>query len=113
MNDEAATAAGWSGNVIPAFDRADRMRKALQVAGISQTQIATELDVTRATVNRWLNGRTKPTRAALIAWALATGVHTTWLITGEADMRSAQDAAILSLPVPPHHPSSRRGPTPT
>lgn len=59
------------------------MARALEVAGLSREDIASELDVHRNTISNYLNGKTTPTRAVLIAWHLRTGVPLEWLQTGE------------------------------
>lgn len=66
----------------PAFELRHRMALALEVAGITRDDIATELDVHRNTISNYLSGRTAPTRAVLIAWHLRTGVPLAWLESG-------------------------------
>jgi transcriptional regulator with XRE-family HTH domain len=69
--------------VVPEFDRADRMRKALRVSGISVQEIADYLGVARNTVSTWINGRIDPSTQTVRLWALRTGVPYEWLQTGE------------------------------
>ena len=69
---------------VPQFDESDRLRKALQVAGMTQEDMSDYLGVSRGTVRNWLNGHTTIKRAARIAWALRTGVPVVWLETGTA-----------------------------
>lgn len=64
---------------IPEFDLADYMTKALRLSGLSVSEMAEQLGVTRETVGRWINGRGEPKRGALIAWAAITGVDLAWL----------------------------------
>lgn len=71
-----------SAGVVPEFDRADRMRKALRVAGISVQEIAEYLGVARNTVSTWINGRIDPSTQTMRLWALRTGVPYEWLLTG-------------------------------
>lgn len=71
--------AGW----VPAFELRHRLALALEVAGLSREDIASELDVHRNTISNYLNGKTAPTRAVLIAWSLRTGVPLQWLASGE------------------------------
>ena len=67
---------------VPEFQTYDRMRKAIEVADVPIVTMADELGVSRETISRWLNGRTKPSRATLRVWALRTGVPFEWLETG-------------------------------
>jgi transcriptional regulator with XRE-family HTH domain len=66
--------------VVPVYDRADAMRKALREAGIGVSEMAEYLDVTRGTVSSWLNGRINPSTQTLRLWALRTGVPFDWLV---------------------------------
>lgn len=72
------------GGGTPHFEVRHRMARALEVAGLSREDIATELDVHRNTISNYLNGKTAPTRAVLIAWHMRTGVPLRWLETGES-----------------------------
>jgi transcriptional regulator with XRE-family HTH domain len=65
--------------VVPEWDLADRMRKALRQGGVSSMAMADHLGVTRQTVSTWLNGRHRPSTAALRVWASLTGVDFAWL----------------------------------
>ena len=53
------------------FDRGDDMifseavKKVREIKGYSQEQLARELNVSFATINRWENGKTEPSRLAL------------------------------------------------
>lgn len=64
------------------FGLGDRLSKSLHVAGISTTEMAHELEMSRATISNYLNGHTKPKRLYLKMWALKTGVPLEWLETG-------------------------------
>ena len=72
------------GGVVPEFDKADRLRRALRHAGFEGAEMAKILGVTPRTVSNYLTGRHEPSRATVVAWALATGVDLTWLETGQA-----------------------------
>ena len=61
------------------FELPDYMRRSLDHSGLGVAEIAARLDVSRATVGRWINGHTKPTTAVLMAWAQLTGVDYEWL----------------------------------
>jgi len=63
-------------------DLADRLAKALLVAGISVADMAAYLEVHRNSVGAWLNRRTQPRPANLRLWAIRTGVPYEWLRYG-------------------------------
>ncbi|PPF21116.1 XRE family transcriptional regulator [Rathayibacter sp. AY1A7] len=66
------------------FDKADRMRKALRVADVSNAEMAEYLGMSTASVGAWINGRKAPKRMTLRLWAIRTGVPLEWLETGNA-----------------------------
>ena len=72
-------------NDVPQWDLADRLRKALRVAGVSVQDMAEELGIHRNTVSGYLNGQHAPSRAVLIVWAMRTGVPVEWLVHGGPD----------------------------
>ena len=96
---EAVSAPTTTSVVVPEFDRADRMRKALRVAGISVQDIAEYLGVARNTVSTWINGRIDPSIQTVRLWALRTGVPYEWLQTGEPPATEAlgSDAGLPRL----------------
>lgn len=72
---EAINVAG----IVPTWTLPDRMRKAREVAGMSQTQLATVTGISRRSISAYESGDSKPRRPQLITWALATGVRLDWL----------------------------------
>lgn len=70
------------GAVIPEWDLADRLAKALRIAGLTASGMADYLEVHRNTVSAWINGRTPPSAQTVRLWALRTGVPHEWLRTG-------------------------------
>lgn len=68
--------------VVPEFDTADRMRKALRTSGVGVQDMADYLGVARNTVSTWINGRIQPSTQTLRLWALRTGVPYEWLQHG-------------------------------
>lgn len=75
---------------VPEWDLADRLGKALRVAGMSVAEMAIYLGVHRNTVSAWLHGRTPISGPAVRAWAIRTNVDYDWLNTG------------AEPPAPPH-----------
>jgi len=71
--------------VIPQFTRGDRLRKARNLTGLSTRDFAERIGVSQKTVTDAENDHRPQIRKILLnAWALATGVPTTWLETGQA-----------------------------
>lgn len=65
------------------FTRGDRLRKARERRGLSQTDFAEELGVARRTIVNYETESTAPKPLVLKMWAMATGVSSKWLETGE------------------------------
>ncbi len=85
------TTAAQHETFVPEWDLADRLRKALRSSDVSVAQMAQALEVSRQTVGNWMAGRARPTRATVVAWALATGVDLHWLETGQAPDQPTPD----------------------
>lgn len=66
----------------PSFGLQHRLVLARDVAGMDQTAIGVALGISRQTVSNYERGMTKPKKAIVSAWALATGVDAEWLLTG-------------------------------
>lgn len=64
------------------WDMADRMRKAREVAGLSQTDMAARLSIARSSVVNYERRHTTPLPAIRKAWADACGVSDDWIRTG-------------------------------
>ncbi len=67
----------------PQWDVADRLQKALRLAGMSAPEMARFLSVHRNTMNNWLNGKTAPNHRTLLLWSMKTGVPLPWLEGGD------------------------------
>lgn len=65
------------------FGLSDRLAKAMSVAGMSNSEMADALDVSRNTITNYTSGRTKPSRLQIREWAVRTGAPLEWLETGE------------------------------
>ena len=72
--------------LIPQFTLGDRLQVALDRAGVTVTEMALRLGVSRQTVGNYIAGRTNPKRAVIEVWADFTGVYAEWLLTGRDDM---------------------------
>jgi HTH-type transcriptional regulator, cell division transcriptional repressor len=64
-------------------DFVDRLRAALDDAGITQSRLAQELDVRPATVSDWLTRKSIPGGEAMMRLPAILHVDGHWLLTGE------------------------------
>jgi DNA-binding transcriptional regulator YiaG len=71
-----------TGVMVPEWDLADRMRKALRISGTGVQEMADYLGVARNTVSTWINGRIDPSTQTLRLWAMRCGVPYEWLLEG-------------------------------
>jgi transcriptional regulator with XRE-family HTH domain len=69
--------------LVPQFDLADRMRKALRTAGIGVQEMADYLGVARNTVSTWINGKIHPSTQTIRLWAIRCEVSYEWLRWGD------------------------------
>jgi transcriptional regulator with XRE-family HTH domain len=68
---------------IPQFDIADRLRKAREVSGYSQEELAETMGIARSTVSNYEAGvTTHHRRIVMQTWAWATSVPVEWLMYG-------------------------------
>jgi transcriptional regulator with XRE-family HTH domain len=68
---------------VPAWDTADRMRKALRESGVSVSEMATYLNVSTKSAGNWINGRIEPDARTMRLWALRCGVSLEWICHGD------------------------------
>lgn len=66
-------------DLLPSWDTADRMRKALRHSDVGVGEMADYLGVAPNTVSTWINGRIRPSKQTLRLWALRCGVPLEWL----------------------------------
>ena len=69
----------------------DRLKRAIAVSGLSRTEIADELNVTRQAIGNWLQEGTMH-RSRIVPFCDLCRVDVRWLLTGEGD------AALKVLP---------------
>jgi transcriptional regulator with XRE-family HTH domain len=81
----------------PTWDLTDRMRKAMQHAGLDARQMADYLGVSRNSVHNWLSGRIEPSTQTLRLWAMRTGVNYDWLRDGKPQV----EGGIIAVYCPP------------
>ena len=71
---------------VPEWTLGDRLDKAQRVSGLTDAELMEALGVGhRNTLGNWKSGRSKPSRANVLVWAMATGVDFDWLWTGLQD----------------------------
>lgn len=87
--------------LVPEFTLHDRLVKARKIAGHSPDSLAEVLGVSESTVKRIERAPEKYPARDLMAWALATGVSASWLLTGHADtdpsIREYRDQLVFDL----------------
>ena len=64
---------------VPAFTIGDYLRKAREHAGLEQTELASEIGISRGTVTNYERGHVTPRKAVVMAWAMRTGVPVEWI----------------------------------
>lgn len=92
---------------IPRFTVHDRLRKAREVAGLDQAQLAERIGMSRNSVSNYEAGHTRTGNLKPIylkGWALACGVDLDWLRFGDGSDRSVTPGyggAILAYKATP------------
>lgn len=69
--------------VIPQIGLADRLLIARRHAALNQGQLARLIGISPRSVYAAEDGRTRPRRPVLLAWAMATGVSLEWICEGD------------------------------
>ncbi len=86
-----------SSRIVPTFTIADRLRKAREIAGYDQEEMAAASGISRGTITNAETGRSAPHRSTLALWSAATGVSLAWLETGEAPSDESDEASAVRL----------------
>lgn len=68
-----------SEGVIPSINLGKRLEIAREHAGMRQGDLANVLGIQRTAISKYEQEKQRPTRAIVMAWALATGVRFDWL----------------------------------
>src|ERR1700751_1415561 len=87
------TSAYESGSVPPIEVR-HRLRIAREHAGLDQEQLAELIGVSRKTINSTENGRVKPRRITLRAWAFHCDVPLSWIEEGRTASPPGEGPAV-------------------
>ena len=80
--------------MIPEFTINDRLRKAREIAGLEQSELADRMGVSRGTVGNNESGKVSVRPITIKAWALATGVDAHWLETGNPQISPDDGAGV-------------------
>jgi transcriptional regulator with XRE-family HTH domain len=70
---------------IPQWTQPDRLRKARELAGYSQAALADATGISRASIQNYESGKSRPSRPVLLSWALACGISHAWLCHDDYD----------------------------
>lgn len=85
--------------MVPEFTIHDRLRKAREIAGLEQAELAERMGVSRGTIGNNEAGKVNVRPITIKAWALATGVDVRWLETGRATI-SPDDGGSVTVSYP-------------
>jgi transcriptional regulator with XRE-family HTH domain len=72
---------------IPEETLGERLQRARKHAGLGVQRMADELEVSRNAISAWENGRERPRRGMILAYALRCGVPIAWLEVGSLGVR--------------------------
>lgn len=79
------------GGHIPPSRMQYRLLIARLEADLSQPELAERMGVSRNVISNAENGRSKPRKIVMNAWALATGVPLSWLLNGDGSWQPPSD----------------------
>lgn len=68
------------------MDISEKIKELLKKKGISQTELAKRIGVSRAAVSEWIRGKSKPSESTLKLIAKEFNVNEEWLKTGKGEM---------------------------
>jgi transcriptional regulator with XRE-family HTH domain len=85
---------------IPEWTMGDRLRKAREDAGLSQTELATRMGVSRQTVSNAEVGAREPLPITMRAWAQETSVPVEWLAWGSRPEPDPRPGGALTFRAP-------------
>jgi transcriptional regulator with XRE-family HTH domain len=94
--------------VVPSWTLGDRIRKARELASLSQEQLGELVGVSRASIVNYEHGHTQPPQRRTRLIAMACGVDADWLLTGCA-VRDSNPEPAGSMPHPAATAAHHRG----
>jgi transcriptional regulator with XRE-family HTH domain len=75
----------------------NRIQQARLEAGMSQAQLAREIQTTEKNISRWELGQNQPRVSSIVAIATATGHDIAFFLTGSAEADDDEEAAGMTL----------------
>jgi repressor LexA len=75
----------------------ERLRRAREAKHLDQASLSEKVGIVTRTLQRWEKGEQVPDGLAITRIAKATGVHPTWLLTGEGEMYPARPGNVYPL----------------
>ena len=69
-------------SLVPSWTIGDRLRKAREAAGLSQSEFAGETGISRRSISRYESSNIVPPKSMQLLWQLRTGVPSEWITTG-------------------------------
>ena len=76
----------------------ERLRRAREAKHLDQSTLSEKVGIVTRTLQRWEKGEQVPDGLAITRIAKATGVHPTWLLTGEGEMYPPRPGNVFPLP---------------
>lgn len=85
---------------VPQWTLGDRMRKAREFAGLTQTELSDQIGIARSSISRYEGSHAAPSRPVLLAWSVCTGVSYRWLAGEDNNFRrrGAIPGLVITFP---------------
>ena len=79
------------GKTVRNFRLKDRIKEAMEGAGLKKLQFANKVGVSSGAVTQWITGQTKSLKADTASrMEIATGYRAEWIVTGRGNKRASQ-----------------------
>jgi phage repressor protein C with HTH and peptisase S24 domain len=98
LKPKSASALNIQAGLITTMQLQDRVREAMEGAGLKPSELATRTRKSRGAVTQWLDGTIKSLKADTAALIeSATGYSSTWLVTGKGEKLAAGRASATEV----------------